>query len=67
MNSPTILRPTQLAARWNMSSATVRRMAREGKLPKAVYISERVFGWPVAQVEKIEADRIKAAGKKGSK
>jgi predicted DNA-binding transcriptional regulator AlpA len=63
MNSPTLLRPTQLAARWNMSSATIRRMAREHKLPKPVYVSERVFGWPVAQIEKLEADRIKAAAK----
>jgi predicted DNA-binding transcriptional regulator AlpA len=66
MNSPTLLRPTQLAARWNMSSATIRRMAREHKLPQPVYVSERVFGWPVAQIEKLEADRIKAAAK-GSK
>lgn len=61
----TLLRPTQLALRWNMSSATVRRMAREGKLPKPVRISERVFGWPVTQIEKIEADRIKVAAKGG--
>jgi predicted DNA-binding transcriptional regulator AlpA len=50
-----------------MSSATIRRMAREHKLPQPVYVSERVFGWPVAQIEKLEADRIKAAAKKGSK
>jgi predicted DNA-binding transcriptional regulator AlpA len=38
-------------------------MAREHKLPQPVYVSERVFGWPVAQIEKLEADRIKAAAK----
>jgi predicted DNA-binding transcriptional regulator AlpA len=62
-STATILRPTQLALRWNMSSATIRRMAREHKLPRPVRISERVFGWPIAQIEKLEAEKAKAAAK----
>ena len=59
----TLFRPTALAARWGISASSVRRLAREGKLPKPVRISERVFGWSLATVEQIERERDKAAGK----
>jgi len=66
MNQPTLFRPQAVAARWGMSSSTVRRLMREGKLPKPVVISERIYGWSLATLEKIEAERDRAA-KKGAK
>jgi predicted DNA-binding transcriptional regulator AlpA len=62
----TLFRPQALAARWGISASSVRRMAAEGRLPKPVVVSQRVFGWTLATVEKIEGERDKAA-KKGAK
>jgi len=67
MTSQTFLRPTALGARWGMSGSSIRRMAREGRLPKPVQISERIFGWSLSTVEKIEAERDKAAAAKRPK
>jgi len=63
----TFFRPSQLGARWGMSGSSIRRMAREGRLPKPIQISERVFGWDISTVQKLEADRLKASVKKGLK
>ena len=65
MSTPTtFLRPSQLGARWGMSGSSIRRMAREGRLPTPVRISERIFGWSLVTVEKLEAERDRAAAAK---
>jgi predicted DNA-binding transcriptional regulator AlpA len=52
-----LFRPSALAQRWGMSASSVRRLASEGKLPQPTRISERIYGWSLATVEKIEAER----------
>ena len=69
MNAPqTFFRPEQLGARWGMSGSSIRRMAREGRLPKPEVISPRIFGWSLQTIERLEAERTRAsAGKRGGK
>jgi predicted DNA-binding transcriptional regulator AlpA len=54
-----LFRPEALAERWGMSASTVRRLMNLGKLPQPVRLSERIYGWTLAQVEKIEVERSK--------
>jgi len=61
MQDAKFFRPTALAARWGMSASSVRRLAALGKLPKPIRLSERIYGWSLATVEKIEKSRDKAA------
>jgi len=63
MTDRTFYRPTDLGLRWGVSNSTIRRWAREGVLPAATKLSERVIGWPSATVLKIEADRAKRGAK----
>lgn len=63
----TFYRPMQLAERWNTSGSTIRRLAAEGKLPAPVRISERVYGWSLDTIKRIESERDKKAAGKASK
>jgi predicted DNA-binding transcriptional regulator AlpA len=67
MNTPTFLRPSALGTRWGMSGSSIRRMAREGRLPRPVQISERIFGWSLETIQKLEAERDRAAAAKTAK
>jgi predicted DNA-binding transcriptional regulator AlpA len=52
-----LFRPEALAQRWGMSASTVRRLMGLGKLPQPVRLSQRIYGWTLATIEKIEAER----------
>ena len=63
MSERTFFRPTELGLRWGVSNSTIRRWAREGDLPQPTRLSERIFGWPLTVVLKIEQQRAAKVSK----
>ena len=61
MPAPHFLRPAQLAARRSISQTTVWRNVNRGILPHPVQISVNAVGFPVAEIDALDAAVI--AGK----
>ena len=55
-NDP-ILGTLQTARALNFSSVHLRRLARAGKIPAPIRIGDRKYGWRLATILKIRADR----------
>lgn len=59
MNNPVFVRDTDLARRYSVSRASIWRWTASGRLPKPVRLGPACTRWRLAEVEALEAKRLR--------